>query len=161
MRRVLVNNTAAVCLHELRETEDFMIKKDEVANAMEYVSNLIHYSRDGEPIDTHVDELLFVLHTLAEYNSLLTCLNKPNDLESVYFKSSRDPLDNDDNMPDGEYCLDYKQMTDVCEMLKIKGVNLDKNDAQEMTFAECAKLAGMSIPEMNQALLCYRRGKDE
>lgn len=161
MRRVLVNNTAASCLHELREIEDYLLAKNEVANSMEFLSNLIHYSRDGEPLDAHIDELLYVLHTLAEYNSLLTCLNKPNDLESVYFKSSRDPLDNDDNMPDGEYCLDYKQMTDVCEMLKIKGVNLDKNDAQEMTFAECAKMAGMSIPEMNQALLCYRRGKDE
>ena len=156
MKRVLVNDVAADCLHQLRESEDYLIVKDEVANAMEYVSNMIHYSRDGEPIDTHVDELLYVLHALAEYNSLLTCLHKHNDLSVVNFQSSRDPLEEEDNTPQGEHSLDYRGAHDICAILKEKGVDLDLKDAQEMTFAECAKLAGVSIPEMNQALYCYR-----
>ena len=158
MKKVLVNDIAASRLHALREVDEYLLAKEEVANAMEYVSNIIHYSRDGEKIDMHADELLFVLHALAEYNDLVTILHKPNDRKEVSFSSSRNPFENKEiDMPCGKFIMDIIKAKEVSAVLKHKGINLDIDDIAEMTFAECTDLVGMNQDEMESAIYNLRK----
>ena len=161
MKKVLINNVAAARLHGLRDMDEYLSAKEEVVNGMGYLSDMLHSARErgGEKIDTFVDELIYVLHILAEYNSLLTTLNKPNDLMPITFSSSRDPFKEDDNKPTWEFSMDCMKAYEISKLLERKGVNLDVYEIQDMTFAECASAAGMSCEGLEAAIANYREEK--
>ena len=85
MKEIKVSADAYVAIDGLRNGEDYGLAKELIADSMSSLAALIHLGRDEETISTWTDDLLKVLYTLGEYNSLVNALSDTSDRKPGFF----------------------------------------------------------------------------
>lgn len=75
-----VNNQAAQDIEELQNGDEYYnLQKENIANSLSAIAEMICCGRDSEDIAVHTDELLQTMRTIAEYNTLLDKVSATSD----------------------------------------------------------------------------------
>ena len=93
MEQIKVSADAYAAIDGLRNSEDYVLAKTNIADSMASLAALIHLGRDEDNISTWTDDLLKVLYTLGEYNSLVNALYNTSEHKQGFFIYHDPPSD--------------------------------------------------------------------
>ncbi len=80
METINISNNAAEYINELQNSnETYSLHKENIANSLSAIAEMICCGRDSEDIAAHTDELLSTMRTIADYNTLLDNVSATSD----------------------------------------------------------------------------------
>ena len=85
MKHVKVSAGAYVAIDNLRNSDDYVQAKANIADSMTSLATLVHLGRDEESISEWTDDLLKVMFTLGEYNSLVNVLYNTSERKPGFY----------------------------------------------------------------------------